>query len=67
MSWKDKIRKLEAGFRGMDEDEDEDEKRPLIAITKEKLEQIEDELYDLSVKQLEDLFDALDDALNNID
>lgn len=56
MSWKDKIRK-----------EDEDEKRPLIAITKEKLEQIEDELYDLSVKQLEDLFDALDDALNNID
>ena len=56
MSWKDKIRK-----------EDEDEKRPLIAITKEKLEQIEDELYNLSVKQLEDLFDALDDALNNID
>ena len=56
MSWKDKIRK-----------EYEDEKRQLIAITKEKLEQIEDELYDLSVKQLEDLFDALDDALNNID
>ena len=56
MNWKDKIRK-----------EDENEKRPLIAITKEKLEQIESELYDLSVKQLEDLFDALDDALNNID
>ena len=56
MSWKDKIRK-----------EDEDEKRPLIAIIKEQLEQIESELYDLSVKQLEDLFDALYDALNNID
>ena len=56
MSWKDKIRK-----------EYEDEKRQLIAITKEKLEQIEDEVYDLSVKQLEDLLDALDDALNTID
>ena len=56
MSWKDKIRK-----------EDEDEKRPLIAITKEKLEQIENELYDLSVKQLEELYDALDSAFSDID
>ena len=56
MSWKDKIRK-----------EDEDEKRALIGITKEKIEQIESELDSLSVKQLEELYDALDNAFSNID
>ena len=57
MSWKNEIRK-EAEFGN---------KEALIGITKELLERIESELYSLSIKQLEDLYDALDDASNIID
>ena len=44
-----------------------DEGELLIGMTKELLERIESQLYSLSVKKLEDLYDALDDAINMID
>lgn len=62
MSWKNEIRKEAEPF-----DLGGDDKESLIGITKERLEQIESGLYNLSVEQLEKLYDALDDALNLID
>ena len=44
-----------------------DEGELLIGMTKELLERIESKLDSLSVKELEDLYDALDDAINMID
>jgi len=62
MTWKDQIRKEDEPF-----DLGGDDKESLIGITKELLERIELELDSLSVKQLEDLYDALDDASKIID
>ena len=53
MTWKNEIKK-------------DDDKTALIGITQGKIEQIETELYSLSVEQLEKLYDALDDAFRNI-
>ena len=62
MSWKDEIRKEAEPF-----DLGGDDKESLIGITKELLERIESGLDSLSVTQLEDLYDALDDASKIID
>ena len=62
MSWKNEIRKEAEPF-----DLGGDDKESLIGITKVKLEQIESALHNLSVEQLEELYDALDDAFNLID
>ena len=71
MTWKDGIKKdiYRGGRKGpilgseSNKIEYDEDKTALIGVTQAKLEQIEAELYSLSIEQLEKLYDALDDIL----